>query len=47
LVDSSKFSRMGTFSIMPVTTMTRIITDRKLSPDLVGKYQNLGIKVDL
>lgn len=47
LVDSSKFSKMGTFSIMPVTAMTRIITDRKLSPDLVEKYQNLGIKVDL
>jgi DeoR/GlpR family transcriptional regulator of sugar metabolism len=47
LVDSSKFSRMGTFSIMPVIAMTRIITDRKLSPDLVEKYQNLGIKVDL
>ncbi len=47
LVDSSKFSRMGTFSIMPVNGMTRIITDGLLSPDLVEQYQNLGIKVDL
>jgi DeoR/GlpR family transcriptional regulator of sugar metabolism len=47
LVDSSKFARMGTFSIMPVTAMTRIITDRKLNPDLVEQYRNLGINVDL
>ncbi|MFZ4440107.1 MAG: DeoR/GlpR family DNA-binding transcription regulator [Syntrophales bacterium] len=47
LVDSSKFSKMGTFSIMPVTSITQIITDRKLSVDLVEKYQNLGVKVDL
>jgi DeoR/GlpR family transcriptional regulator of sugar metabolism len=47
LVDSSKFSTVGTFSIMPVTAITRIITDRKLNPDLLEQYQNLGIEVDL
>ena len=47
LADSSKFSRMGTYSIMPVTAMTRIITDRNLNPDLVEQYRNLGINIDL
>lgn len=47
LVDSSKFLRMGTFSIIPVTAMTRIITDRKLNTGLVEQYRDLGIIVDL
>jgi len=46
LVDSSKFSRVGTFSVMPVAAVTRLITDRKLTPDLMKQYRNLGVVVD-
>lgn len=46
LVDSSKFSRVGTFSIMPVTAITRLITDRKLNQSHIKKYRDLGIVVD-
>jgi DeoR family transcriptional regulator, fructose operon transcriptional repressor len=45
LADSSKFSKMGTFSIMPVTAMTRIITGSKLDPSVIEQYEKLGIKV--
>lgn len=45
LVDSSKFSKMGTFSIMPVTSITRIITDGKLDPLIAEQYGNLGIEI--
>lgn len=46
LVDSSKFSKVGTFSIMPVTAVSRLITDRKLAPDIVQQYRDLGVVVD-
>lgn len=45
LADSSKFSKMGTFSIMPVTSMTRIITDSKLDPATLDQYEKLGIEI--
>jgi len=45
LADSSKFSKMGTFSIMPVTSMTRIITDSKLDPATLDQYKKLGIEI--
>jgi DeoR family transcriptional regulator, fructose operon transcriptional repressor len=45
LADSSKFTKVGTFSIMPVTSMTRIITDGKLDPATGDQYKKLGIEV--
>lgn len=47
LADSSKFSRMGTFSILPVASMTRIITDGKLNPAIAEEYRSLGLEVIL
>jgi DeoR family glycerol-3-phosphate regulon repressor len=45
LVDSSKFSKVGAFSIMPASNINRIITDQKLDPNLVKKYEELGIEL--
>jgi DeoR/GlpR family transcriptional regulator of sugar metabolism len=45
LADSSKFSRVGTFSIIPVASLTRIITDSKLSPAIAEQYRSLRIEV--
>lgn len=45
LVDSSKFFKVGTFSIMPVSAVHRIITDRKLDPELAERYRDLGIEL--
>jgi DeoR/GlpR family transcriptional regulator of sugar metabolism len=45
LADSSKFSKVGTFSIIPATSITRIITDEKLDPAVFDQYRQLGIEV--
>lgn len=45
LIDSSKFSKVGAFSIMPASNINRIITDQKLDPNLVKKYEALGIEL--
>lgn len=45
LADHSKFSKMGTFSIMPVISITRIITDSKLDPATLDQYKKLGIEI--
>lgn len=45
LVDSSKFSKIGTFSIMPVTAVTRIITDKNLEPKIAERLKSLGIEL--
>ncbi len=45
LVDHSKFSKRCTFPIMPVTSLTRIITDGKLEPAIAEQYRNLGIEI--
>jgi DeoR/GlpR family transcriptional regulator of sugar metabolism len=45
LVDHSKFSKRCTFPIMPVTSLTRIITDRKLEPAIAERYRNIGIEI--
>jgi|GEM_PF-332959 len=45
LVDSSKFSKVGAFSIMPAPNVDRIITDKKLDPNIVKKYVELGIEL--
>ena len=45
LVDSSKFSKVGTFSIMPVTAVTRIITDKNLEPQIAENLKDLGIEL--
>jgi DeoR/GlpR family transcriptional regulator of sugar metabolism len=45
LADSSKFSKVGTFSIMPVSVVNRIITDKKLYPGLAKRYRDLGIEL--
>jgi DeoR/GlpR family transcriptional regulator of sugar metabolism len=44
LVDSSKFSKVGTFSIIPIQKVNRIITDKNLDPNIVKKYVELGIE---
>lgn len=43
LVDSSKFLKTGLFSIMPISSVNRIITDRKLDPKLAEKYREFDI----
>jgi DeoR/GlpR family transcriptional regulator of sugar metabolism len=45
LVDSSKFSRVGTFSVMPVSSVKRIITDRGLDPKIAKAYRRLGVEL--
>ena len=45
LVDSSKFSKIGTFSIMPVAAVTRIITDKNLEPKITERLKKLGIEL--
>jgi DeoR/GlpR family transcriptional regulator of sugar metabolism len=45
LADSSKFSKVGTFSIIPVASITRIITDGKLDRASLDQYRKLGIEV--
>lgn len=47
LVDSSKFSRVGTFSIVPASSITRIITDGRLERTVLDPYRELGINVIL
>ena len=46
MVDNSKFSKVGTYTIMPVTTLKRIITDEKISQQVADQYRGLGIGVD-
>ena len=45
LVDSSKFMRVGTFSVMPLSDVDRIITDKKMDPNLAEKCRDLGIEM--
>jgi DeoR/GlpR family transcriptional regulator of sugar metabolism len=45
LADSSKFSKVGTFSIMPVAAVHRIITDRKLDRAVARRYRDSGIEL--
>jgi DeoR family fructose operon transcriptional repressor len=45
LVDSSKFSKMGAFSVMPASHVSRIITDKKIDSKLAEKYRDLGIEL--
>jgi DeoR/GlpR family transcriptional regulator of sugar metabolism len=45
LADSSKFSKVGTFSIMPVTQMTRVITDKKLENHVAKSYRDIGLEL--
>lgn len=45
LVDSSKFMRVGAFSVMPLSDVDRIITDKKIDPKLVEKCRGLGIEM--
>jgi DeoR/GlpR family transcriptional regulator of sugar metabolism len=45
LADSSKFSRVGTFSIIPATAITRIVTDEKLDQASMDSFRQLGIEV--
>jgi DeoR family fructose operon transcriptional repressor len=45
LVDSSKFSKMGVFSMMPASQVSRIITDKKIDSRLAEKYRDLGIEL--
>ena len=45
LVDSSKFMRVGTFSVMPLSDVDRIITDKKIDPNLAEKCRDLGIEM--
>ncbi len=45
LVDSSKFSKMGAFSVMPASHVRRIITDKKIDFSLAEKYRDLGIEL--
>ncbi len=45
LVDSSKFMRVGAFSVMPLSNVDRIITDKKIDPKLVEKCGGLGIEM--
>jgi DeoR family fructose operon transcriptional repressor len=45
LVDSSKFSKMGAFSVMPASQVSRIITDKKIDSKLAEKYRDLGIEL--
>ena len=42
--DSSRQSAES--PVMPATAVTRLITDRKLAPDLMQQYRNLGVVVD-
>ena len=45
LADSSKFSKVGTFSIMPITQMTRVITDKKLENHVAKNYRDIGVEL--
>lgn len=45
LVDSSKFSKMGAFSVMPASQVSRIITDKKIDPSLAERYKHLGVEL--
>jgi DeoR/GlpR family transcriptional regulator of sugar metabolism len=45
LVDSSKFNKLGAFSVMPITDVDRIITDGNLAPEIVSQYQDAGVEV--
>jgi len=45
LVDSSKFSKVGAFSVMPASHVSRIITDKKMDSRLAEKYRDLGIEL--
>lgn len=45
LIDYSKFSKVGAFSIMPAPKVNRIITDKKLDPNIVKKYVEFGIEL--
>lgn len=45
LIDSSKFAGIAPHMIMPATQLKRIITDHRLSPDLVKTYEDLGVEV--
>lgn len=45
LADSSKFSKVGTFSIIPAASIARIITDGNLDQTRLDPYRQLGIEV--
>jgi DeoR/GlpR family transcriptional regulator of sugar metabolism len=45
LVDSSKFMRVGAFSVMPLSDVDRIVTDKKIDSRLVEKCKDLGIEM--
>jgi DeoR family fructose operon transcriptional repressor len=45
LIDNSKFSKTRAFSIIPVSGVTRIITDQKLDPVLAREYRELGVDI--
>lgn len=45
LVDSTKFSKMGAFSVMSASQVSRIITDKKIDFSLAEKYRDLGIEL--
>jgi len=47
LVDSSKFNKLGAFSIMPIKDVDRIITDRNLAPEIVKQYEDAGLEIVL
>ena len=45
LVDSSKFTKVATYSILPVTIAKRIITDGGISPEVAQTYEKFGVEV--
>jgi DeoR/GlpR family transcriptional regulator of sugar metabolism len=47
LASSSKFGRVGLYTVVPLTTFDRIITDQRLSSAAAQGIRDLGIEIDL
>jgi DeoR/GlpR family transcriptional regulator of sugar metabolism len=47
LADSSKFEKVSPISVAPLSDIDVIITDDRLSPDLVSAYQQTGVELVL
>ena len=45
LIDSSKFSKEEILTIAPVTSVTRIVSDNKLSKETITEYNRLGVEI--
>jgi len=47
LSDSSKFETYSYINVMPIKKLDEIITDNKISPDILKKIKEIGVKITL